>query len=223
MKINKSQKELIKAYICLFAIMYIAINWSSISWLFNYRTMSSLVHGFLNPYENSALLVSADNAVAPISKNPENIKQYPYSQKSNSIEIPSLGITAPIVISQSMDKSSITKDLDNGVVYYPGSVLPGENGQIIMLGHSAPPGWPQIKYDWVFSKINELNPGDSIILHFNHSKYIYRVIGQDIIKPGQEVTSDQFNGGNNILAIVSCWPPGKDYQRIAVQAELESI
>ncbi|OGZ66742.1 MAG: hypothetical protein A3D34_00515 [Candidatus Staskawiczbacteria bacterium RIFCSPHIGHO2_02_FULL_33_16] len=230
-KINQKQKQLIKIFVSLFIVSSIIINWNNVSWLFNYRVMNSLVYSFFNPYENSELLVSANNMVINTNTvKPETTlgepmiykesKVYPYSAKNNSIEIPSINISAPIVMSQSTDAKVLTKNLDSGVVYYPNSVLPGESGQIVVLGHSAPPNWPKIKYDWVFSEINNLNMGDQIIIHFGNKKYIYNVVEKNIIQVGQDVESNKLDGQNNILTLISCWPPGKNYQRIAVQAEL---
>lgn len=222
-KINRKQKSLIKIYIALFIVMFFVINWDTVSWVFNYRVMSGLIGGFFSPYPESALLASATGiALEPQlpSPAPEIKKAYPYSPKANSIEITTIDIEAPIVIGQTTDIKTITKDLDRGVVYYPGSVLPGENGHIILLGHSAPPNWPKIKYDWVFSKVNDLNPGDEVSVHFNNTKYTYRVTEKAIIQPGDNVVPKGLTGKNNILTIISCWPPGKDYKRIAVQAEL---
>src|SRR3989344_1487238 len=149
-KINQKQKQLIKIFVSLFIVSSIIINWNNVSWLFNYRVMNT-------------------NTVKPETTLGEPMiykesKVYPYSAKNNSIEIPSINISAPIVMSQSTDAKVLTKNLDSGVVYYPNSVLPGESGQIVVLGHSAPPNWPKIKYDWVFSEINNLNMGDQIII-----------------------------------------------------------
>jgi len=226
MKINQKQKELIKIYIFLFILMFTIINWENISWMFNYREVSSLVYSFFNPYQDSDLLVSASNIKLP-AKNPQpaavNMAVYPYSEKSNSVEIPRFNVSVPLVIGQNTDTKSLERDLDNGVVYYPGSVLPGENGQIAVLGHSAPPNWPKIKYDWAFTQINDLQAGDQIIMHFNNRKYTYTVTEKSIIKVGQEISTSGLTGSNNILTLVSCWPPGKDYQRIAVYSELAPI
>jgi len=112
------------------------------------------------------------------------------------------------------------KDLDSGVVYYPGSVYPGQTGQIVILGHSAPPGWPKIKHDWVFTDLDKLVPGDTILIDVNNKQYTYTVKKKTIIKRGAEVPSDGLNADNNVLTLISCWPPGKDYQRIAVVSEL---
>jgi len=223
MKINKKQKELIKIYIFLFIVIFVAMNWDSLSWMFNYREVSGLVYDFFNPYQNSDLLVSANTTMvsAPVATAAvSNKKAYPYSDKANSIEIPSLNLVTPLVIGESTDIPTLEKDLDQGAVYYPGSVLPGQIGQMLVLGHSAPPGWPIIKHDWVFSDIDTLNIGDTIMFYFNNTQYTYKVVKKDIVPKGQDVGSDMLNGKNNILTLVSCWPPGKDYKRIAVDAEL---
>ena len=225
---NSKQKQLIIIFVSLFALSSIVINWSDVSWLFNYRVVGSLAYDFFNPYENSGNLVSANNMVLNADTVPTiassspavTPKTYPYSSKANTIEIPGLNISAPVILSQSADLKILTRDLDKGVVYYPGSVLPSENGQTVILGHSAPPNWPNIKYDWVFTNINNLSIGEQIILHFNHKQYVYRVVEKNIIQVGQDVGSNRLNGSNNILTLISCWPPGKNYKRIAVQAEL---
>lgn len=157
-----------------------------------------------------------------IVKAPVKIVSYPKTDKTNSLQIPVLGLQAPLVIGQSTNIPSLEKDLDNGVVYYPGSVMPGANGQIVVLGHSAPPNWPKIKYDWVFSEISKLKSGDEIILHFNGKKYIYKITTTVIIAKGADIGNVGLTGNNNILTLVSCWPPGKNYQRIAVSAELQN-
>ena len=110
------------------------------------------------------------------------------------------------------------KDLNAGVVYYPGSVYPGQIGQIVILGHSAPAGWPKIKHDWVFSDLNNLSAGDIILIDLNNKQYKYIVKQKTIIGKGADIPEYGFT--KNVLTLVSCWPPGKDYQRIAVQAEL---
>jgi len=115
------------------------------------------------------------------------------------------------------------KDLDAGVVFYPGSVYPGQTGQMIILGHSAPPGWPTIKHDWVFTDLDKLSVGDTVLIDVNNKQYTYIVKQKDIIKKGADVPTNSSVTTNNVLTLISCWPPGKDYQRIAVQAELQNI
>ncbi len=241
---NRDQaKNLFKAAVVIYVASFLIINWNDVSWIFNYKEMYGLVSDFFNPYpgidsstmdayfypnhsQNSSVAsaqtqgFSASNA-KPIQQAEKEIKTT-YTEKQNTLEIPGLSITAPIVFSNSAEKNSIMKDLDKGVVYYPGSVYPGQVGQIIILGHSAPAGWPKVKYDWIFTKIDGLKAGDKILIDLNNKQYTYIVKKTTIIARGAEVPVDNNATQKSILTLISCWPPGKDYQRIAVQAELES-
>lgn len=225
MRINQKQKVFIKAYIVMLILIFILANWSDVSWVFNYRVVYGLVYDFFNPYPNSVLFANNDEIFFS-NKNTsgedlvEKETYYSYSDKSNSIEIKSISITAPLVIGLSTELSLLEKSLNQGVVLYPESVLPGEKGQTVVLGHSAPPNWPRIKYDWVFSGINDLNLGDHVVVHFNNKRYVYRISQKNILDKGQEITNSIFDGNNNVLVMISCWPPGKNYKRVAVQAEL---
>jgi len=214
--VNKKRKTILKAFVVIYLAAFVVINWSDISWVFNYREVYGLFYDFFTPYENSGLLVSADRIVIL----PRQVVQQVKAQENNSLEIPSISIKAPLIIGETTNPKILEKNLNSGVVYYPGSVSPGQNGQILILGHSAPPGWPKIKYDWVFSNINDLNFGEEIVLYFNNKQYTYKVIKKDIVKPGDEIQSNGLDAKNNILVLISCWPPGKNYLRIAVQAEL---
>jgi len=194
--------------------------------------VSGLVSDFFNPYPSiDASTIDAyfypnhskneaQNTKNNDVKQPEIAIKTGYTSKQNTLEIPKLSLSVPIIFSKSAEKSALMNDLNKGVVFYPGSVYPGQVGQMIILGHSAPPGWPQIKYDWVFTDINELKAGDIIFIDLNGKQYKYVVKKITIIQRGADVPQDASVSSNNVLTLISCWPPGKDYQRITVTAEL---
>lgn len=224
---NREQaKKILKIATIIYFASFLIINWNDVSWIFNYRTVSGLVSDFFNPYPAiDALSVEPyfypnHSIEAGVAIKEAKIN---YTDKQNILEVPKIGISVPIIFSISADKASIMKDLDAGVVYYPGSVYPGQTGQIIILGHSAPPGWPKIKHDWAFTDLDKLNIGDTILINLNNKQYTYSVKEKNIIKRGAEVPTDNFSVNTNVLTLVSCWPPGKDYQRITVSAELETV
>jgi len=198
-------------------------NWNDISWIFNYREVYGLLDDFFNPYPSENIATANAPNVAsyyPNSQAQKTAIKFEYSEKNNLLEIPAINISAPIIFSQTADSKIILKDLDKGVVFYPGSVLPAQPGQAVILWHSAPPNWPKIKHDWVFTNLNNLKPGDKIYIYIDYKKYAYTVGLKSIIKKGQEIIPMRVDQGN-YLALVSCWPPGKDYQRISVQAKLD--
>lgn len=219
---KKQAKKLLKLAVLVYLASFFIINWNAVSWIFNYKEVEGLVSNFFNPYPT----IDATNIDVYFYPNhsqdtttAEAIKTN-YTDKQNTLEIPKISISVQIVFSASTDKTAIEKDLDLGTVYYPGSVYPGQNGQAIILGHSAPPGWPNIKHDWVFTNLDKLTIGDIILIDLNNKQYKYIVRSKTIIQRGADVPVDELSVKNNVLTLISCWPPGKDYQRIAVVTEL---
>ncbi len=196
-------KRFWKYFIVIFIVVFFVINWSEISWIFNYRTVSSLVSDF-SGREN---------------KIEERVYHDSY-EKEGTLEISKIEISVPLIFTETGDQKEIEESLDFGVVHFFDSSLPGQAGQTIILGHSAPPGWPRVKYDWVFTRINELTEGDEIIVYFNNERFDYLVKDKFFLERGEEVPQYSENS-KNVLILISCWPPGKDLRRIAVEAELK--
>lgn len=173
--------------------------------MFNYRAVSSLSQDILS--SKAGLEVEAE-----------------YYDREDSIEISKLGVMAPLVSVEGPEASDgkILQDkLLEGALIYPGSALPGLPGQTLVLGHSAPPDWPKIKYFWIFSKISELEKGDEIVVFFDNKKLVYSVTEKYFLERGQEVPAHDPQDHRSVLLLISCWPPGQDIRRIAVEAELE--
>ena len=193
-------KILWKPFIAVFLICFLIINWNSVSWVFNYKVVSQFFSDFFQ--KNSF------QSFKTVNSEP--------SKKENSLEIPKLNISAPLILVENESQAKLA--LNKGVVLYPYSVLPGKSGQTIILGHSAPANWPKIKYDWVFSRISELEENDEIFLYFNRQKFTFLVKNKIFLEKGGELPED-LTSFKNILILISCWPPGKDLRRIAVVAE----
>lgn len=207
-------KELLRPFIIVFILVLIFWNWNSISWIFSYRVLSESVMSFLQkipPVTQEYAVDNETNKVQATEKTADVVE-------GNSIEIPKIGITAPLVFINSVEEAHSA--LDRGVVHYPTSVLPGANGQTIILGHSAPEGWPKIKYDWVFSHLNNLVEGDEFSIYYQGKKLTYSVVKKVFLERGEEIPENGLTKENNVVILISCWPPGKDLRRIAVEATL---
>jgi len=237
---DKNQaKRILKLAVVIYLASFLIINWNDVSWIFNYTEVSGLVSDFFNPYpsidastmdqyfypNHSQNIISAGASTDAATQNiasaqPIKNVETNYTDKQNTLEISKLSLSVPIVFATSTNSNVIHGQLDSGVVYYPGSVYPGQTGQIVILGHSAPPGWPIIKHDWVFTNLDKLSAGDTIMIDLNNKQYKYVVKQTKIIKRGAELPTYDTPANSNVLTLISCWPPGKDYQRITVQAEL---
>jgi len=182
----------------------IALNWNNIGWLFNFRALKR---------------VSQD--IIEQSSPAEDKPLYQYVENEDQVDIPVLNLQAPIIVLETKDSNLLHQALDRGVVLYPGSALPGEKGIMVLLGHSAPSGWPDINYDRVFSEIIKLEKEDKININFHHYRYPYRVIDKHIFSLAQEEEFFAQNTSRNLLVLSTCYPPGKDLQRFIIVAELE--
>jgi LPXTG-site transpeptidase (sortase) family protein len=202
-------KKLGKYFLSLFLLTLIIFNWNEISWIFNYHVVSEFFSGFFRQSEQE------------IQDNFNDSENYEYSDKEDSVEIPKIEVTAPLVFVDSQEINELKKGLDLGVVHFADSVLPGQPGQSIVLGHSAPPSYPKIKYYWVFVRIDELVEEDEIYVFFNNRKYEYRVTHKFFLEKGEEVPQDSLTDNKSVLLLISCWPPETGTRRIAVEAELK--
>lgn len=210
---KKENRILVKYFVLIFLISVLIINWLEISWLFNYKAIFGLVS---SAFESKIIAKSSD--IFEKKELPAPLKNFEPSDKENSLEIPKIEVSVPLVFPENQKEKDLYKLLDKGVVHFPNSALPGEAGQTIILGHSAPPYWPKIKYDWwIFTRLDELEEGDEIFIYFNHQKYTFSVAKKIFLDKGEEVPK-LLTSSENVLVLISCWPPGKNIRRIAVMA-----
>lgn len=156
----------------------------------------------------------------PTTTNSPEQKEFPLTEKENSLEIQKFGLEVPLVFAKSIEIKDMKQDLKSGVVVYPGSNPPGQEGKLIVLGHSSPPGWPKIRYDWVFSKLGELEVGDDVLINFDHYQYDFKVTNKIFLEKGEQIPESELNDSKQFLYLVTCWPPGKNFKRLVVEAEL---
>jgi len=201
------KKEFLKflgLFLILYFIVFVVLNLTG--WLIRPK-----------PLENSQVVTKVSQREDTFSKKEEKEPKCLFSEKPNSIFIPKIGIEAPLVFPAELEQKDYKKALDQGVVHYPTSSLPGEKGEIILLGHSAPPGWPKIRYDWVFSDLNKLNEGDVIYIVYERCQYKFVVSEKVFLEKGEELPPPS-KQSKTLLTLISCWPPGKNIKRIAVRA-----
>ena len=112
-------KKVLKVALMIYLASFLIINWNDVSWIFNYKEVGGLVSDFFNPYP-TIQASSIDEYFYPnhsvnTTTTVANIKTN-YTEKQNTIEIPKIAISVPIVFSTSVDKNALAKDLDLGVV-----------------------------------------------------------------------------------------------------------
>ncbi|MDD5738860.1 MAG: sortase [Candidatus Pacebacteria bacterium] len=226
----KSSKILLKYFLILSAIFLVIFNWGYIDWFFNYKTVGENL-GYLarktigqnevSVYFSEIALLSLPNQSSSTTQQVQPKPKPVDITRPSYISIPIIGVNAPISFTQSRSQKVFASLLNVGVLHYPDSTLPGTVGTTIILGHSAPPNWPKIRYDSVFNNLKDLKPGDEISIDFHGEIYKYIVRDTFFVKAGQDL-SQYLTFNRNMLLLVSCWPPGHNLQRIVVEAELSN-
>lgn len=113
------------------------------------------------------------------------------------------------------------KELERGIVKYPWSADPGQDGNSFIFWHSSNFPWAKWNYNDVFALLNELTNGDEIIVYFKQKKYVYVVKNKLVVKPGH-VSSLGWDSANKQLTLMTCWPLGTTLNRLLVVTELKN-
>lgn len=130
------------------------------------------------------------------------------------MEIPRIDLTRMIV------EGTSRADLKKGPGHYIGTPFPGQSGNVGIAGHRTTYGAP-------FNRIDELQPGDDIVLSTSQGSFTYKVIPAPgstnqawyTVSPSQvEVLDDM---GDNRVTLTACHPKYSAKQRIIVHAVLE--
>jgi sortase A len=152
----------------------------------------------------------APPAVATTLRTPEPPPADEYADEPHvvigSIEIPRLGLDVPL--NQGISLTSI----DRGPSHWPGTALPGEIGNVVVAGHRVSKTLP-------FRHIDQLEPGDEVILTGEHGRFVYRVTEHEVVGPdGMHIVDQTYDATATLFA---CHPPGSDRYRYVVKLALD--
>jgi sortase A len=124
------------------------------------------------------------------------------------LQIPSLDLDTIVV------EGTTPAALRAGAGHYPKTPLPGEAGNVAIAGHRTTYGRP-------FNRMDDLKPGDKVILTTPIGKHTYEVITQPfVVSPNDWTPISEYPEGGSFLTLTSCHPEGSAAYRIVVRAEL---
>ena len=142
----------------------------------------------------------------PLVQSPANLPiPTPVPQHGIRIQIPAIDVDAPIVHGDDWEQ------LKKGVAHHAGTANPGQIGNIVLSGHND-------IFGEVFRYLEELKPGDKIIVYTNQRSFTYIVSGWELVEPTQvDVMAPTTNG---TITLISCHPYLVDNHRIIVKGSL---
>jgi len=144
------------------------------------------------------------------------------TMEPNYLLVPSLGIQAPVVYESENSDQAFSKALQNGVVHYPGTALPGELGNCYIFGHSSDYPWKAGNYRTVLALLPSISQGEKILVSGpSGTVFRYRVTKTQIAGPDDVELFNQNNYQSRILTLQTSYPIGTALKRFVVIAEME--
>ena len=135
--------------------------------------------------------------------------------------IPKINVEIPLVgfDLQSTDENQVENDLEDGVVHYPTTVLPGQKGNTAFFGHSSNNIFNPGHYKFAFALLHDLVPGDTFYLTYNGTVYAYQVYDKQIVSPNDIAVLDNAPNKVATATLITCDPPGTSINRLVVWGE----
>lgn len=131
----------------------------------------------------------------------------PGPEQAIRIQIPALGVDAPIVQGDGWEQ------LKKGVGQHLGTANPGDRGNLVLSAHND-------VFGEIFRDLDRLVPGDLVVVHTHRHAYTYVVVDTQIVQPtAVEVMAPT---PKSTTTLISCYPYLKDNLRIVVVARLQT-
>lgn len=134
------------------------------------------------------------------------------------IIIPKINLEIPMVYVDTIDEKAIQNGLENGAVHYATSPKPGQNGNVVVVGHSSSNIFNNGKYKFAFVLLNRLQVGDTFMMNYNGKRYTYKIFERKIVKPS-DVSVLGPNERTATATLITCDPPGSNVNRLIMVAD----
>lgn len=166
--------------------------------------------------------------IAPFIQPSRNVSATPIILNNDGIAadgttkviVPKINVEIPVDYGlTSMSEDVVQKGLENGVVHYPSTVRPGEQGNAAFFGHSSNNIFNPGKYKFAFVLLSNLQPGDMFYLTYNKKVYAYKVFDKKVVNPDETWILNPVEGKTATAALITCDPPGTTLHRLVVWGE----
>ena len=124
------------------------------------------------------------------------------------IEIPSIELDAKVV------SGVQPEDLKQGPGHYPDTPMPGQFGNSAIAGHRTTYGQP-------FYRLDEVAPGDEIVLTTVQGRFVYRATGSEVVDANRADVVATTDPTIAQLTLTTCHPRYSATRRLIVSADLD--
>jgi sortase A len=110
--------------------------------------------------------------------------------------------------------------LKEGIAHAKGTSLPGESGNIFMFAHSSGNFYELNRTNPLFFLLNKLEKEDKLLVVYKNKLFNYQVTEKKVVA-SDAVEYLESRSDEETLTLMTCWPPGTDYERLLVVAQKE--
>lgn len=133
--------------------------------------------------------------------------------------VPKINLEIPVVYNvNTIDESAVLNGLESGVVHYADTPLPGQNGNLVIVGHSSNNIFNPGKYKFAFVLLNRLDIGDTFYLQKDGKRYTYQIYKKAVVDPS-DVSVLGSADKPATASLITCDPPGTSLRRLVVTGE----
>ncbi len=163
-----------------------------------------IIAPFIQPSRANATPIIIDNDTVAAGGEPKVI-------------IPKINVEIPVVYGLTTNAESIIENnLEDGVVHYPTTEVPGQKGNVAIFGHSSNNIFNKGKYKFAFVLLHTLQKDDTFYLTYKSKVYAYKIISTRVVEPTEISVLDDVPGQGATATLITCDPPGTSLHRLVV-------
>ena len=174
---------------------------------------------------NSMIFAYVAAYISPSSVTPSSIIAQPNGSivvgPESKIYIPKIRVDANVIYDTTPDQVSQLKAMEKGVAWFGitgANSKPGQVGNTVLSGHSSNDWLESGDNKFVFARLEQLQLGDMIYLHYNTTRYSYTITKREIVKP-TEINKLVYETDRPVLTLITCTPLGTAEKRLLLTAE----
>ena len=163
--------------------------------------------------------------IAPFIQPSRNVSNIPIiasdtvSGNNPEVIIPKINVEIPVVYDvNTINDSAVETALERGVVHYADTAVPGQDGNVVIVGHSSNNIFNPGKYKFAFVLLSHLDNGDIFYLQKDGKRYTYQVYKKEIVEPN-DVSVLGATDKQATATLITCDPPGTSLHRLVVIGE----
>ncbi len=160
--------------------------------------------------------------IAPFIQPSRNVSNIPIiasgaaTGNNPEVIIPKINVEIPVVYDvNTINDAAIETALERGVVHYADTATPGQDGNVVIVGHSSNNIFNPGKYKFAFVLLSHLDNGDIFYLQKDGKRYTYQVYKKSIVEP-TDVGVMGATDKQATATLITCDPPGTSLHRLVV-------